>query len=178
MIYKGDKMIKRKSMMGLMPLGLCMALLLVGCGSSSDSTTITTPTTQVEVAASLVGTWDTGCVDEAGLDIWYIQNLKINADNTGLSDYREYSAAGCNAADEILTELQPLNYTVGNETTAADGDPAVNLDIGFSGDVLYTMVRFINADLLYVADKNLINDGLTPATRANDFSTSPALIRQ
>jgi len=177
MIYKGDKMIKRKSMMGLMPLGLCMALL-VGCGSSSDSTTIPTPTTPVEVAASLVGTWGTGCVEEAGLDIWYILNLKINADNTGLSDYREYSAAGCNAADEILTESEPFNYTVGNDTTAADGDPAVNIDLGFSGEVYYTMVRFINADLLYVADESLSNDGLTPATRANDFSTSPALIRQ
>lgn len=170
-------MINRKSMMGLMPLGLCM-VLLVGCGGGSDSTTTLPPTTPGDVTASLVGIWNTGCVKDTVLDIWSIQNLKFNADNTGLSDYTEYSGAGCNAADEIVTESKPFNYTVGNETTAADGDPAVNLDLGFSGDVYYTMVRFIDAYSLYIAEESSSKDGLTPDTRANDFSTSPAFIRQ
>ena len=155
--------------MGLMALGLSMALLS-GCGSSSDEGT-TDPNTPDEVAKNIVGTWMTGCMeDDPGW--FYVETLTFNANGTGSWEEKEYDAAGCNEADLTETESDNFTYEIGEATQGADGKDAVEIDV--TGDQmgdLYTMVRFHAGKLCFAdSDEGDINDGTTPAKRENDFS--------
>lgn len=192
-----------KKKMGLFALGLSMALFS-GCGSVDDvvndlvddqieeqvdqiedqvdqvedqvdQVLLNTPT---EVTKNIVGNWLTACVTtDSGSEI---ERLIFEAAGTGQYKSGYFSAPGCNDADAIGSEEDTFNYTIGEATTGSNGEAAVELDYGVSGETYYSMVNFATVDKMNTAtsDDGDTNDGGTPETRENVFESEWAFTRQ
>ncbi len=130
----------------------------------------------VAVTKNIVGTWATGCVDDG--DEWELETLIINENGTGSYVGKEYSAAGCNAGDEVVSgsENGMFEYAIGEATEGANGEDAVELNVFFPGDdAEYTMVRFTSVTQLMIADDgDEDSNSDTPETRANIFAGEEA----
>lgn len=170
-----------KKSMGLMALGLSMALLS-GCGSSDDivndivddivedTEVLNTPAV---VEKNIVGTWSVGCVnDDDGSSESDI--VILNADGTGGFEGAEYTAPDCNEADEGESWTGSFTYEVGEATVGSNDEAAVELNLEVTEDGVtgpyYTMVRFTTADTWLMADDGDENaDADTPETREDIF---------
>ena len=160
--------------MGLMALGLSM-VLLSGCGSDDNNNTPSTPpapnlNTPAEVMKNIVGIWSTACIDFKDGFGSEIDGNTFNADGTGAYSGAEFDAPGCNAEDVVDAWAGTFTYTMGEATTGAAGEEAVELDIVLAegeGDY-YTMVLFDSADSYLMADER-DGDADIPESRANIF---------
>ena len=73
-----------------------------------------------------------------------------------------------------------MNYTIGNETIAKDGTPALEFyALPSDGEsAYYSMVR-LKGDILYIASSEESgHDGYSAETRENDFSIEYLYFRQ
>ncbi len=179
-----------------MALGLSMALLS-GCGSSDDivdnivdntvddivsdtsDSLLNTPTV---VEKNIIGDWLNACesTDDGGSEIY---RVIFNSDSTGEYKEAEFSAPGCNDADAIDSREGRFTYTIGDATSGSNGEDAVEVDFVMldEGDAAYyTMVHFTTVDKFDMAtsEDGDTNDGATPDTRENVFSSSYSYIRQ
>lgn len=164
---------------GLIALGLSMAFL-IGCGGSSDNndggvtpppeeTNLNIPT---EVEKNIVGSWSVGCQNIDGGSRYETDKAIFNADGTGEHEGAEYTAAGCNAGDEIWSWGDTFTYTIGDATTSNDAKDAVEIDIMLTKDneKYYTMLHFTAVDKFIMADTDDEEDGDTPETREDSFA--------
>jgi len=182
--------------MGLMALGLSMALLS-GCGSSDDivdnivdntvddivsdtsDSLLNTPTV---VEKNIIGDWLNACepTDDGGSEI---DRVIFETASTGEYKGAEFSAPGCNDADTIESWQGRFTYTIGDATSGSNGEDAIEVNLVLLDEgnaAYYTMLHFTTVDKFNMAtsEDGDTNDGKTPDTRENVFSSSYTYIRQ
>ena len=171
--------------MGLMALGLSMALLS-GCGSDNDvvdsgvdsgvdagdsgsggDITLNTP---AEVEKNVVGIWSVGCVNDDSDGTSGTDKVTLKDDGTGSYIGADYDAPGC-TGNVIDSWAGSFKYIIGEATTGAAGEAAVEVDLLEEGLDLYTMLHFTSVNTFMMASGGEDDGDSTPETRSNDFAS-------
>ena len=146
---------------------------LVGCSSSSDSTTDTNTTTAV-THALLNGTWVSTC---GIIDFVSSNNIVlVFNDGVGGGTYTTYAGTVCSPLSIIMVEPSTFTYILGSNVTV-DGSiagitTATQIDITETtqgsatlGETTYDIAAIKDSTTLYIGDDSVTNDGSTPALR-------------
>ena len=133
-----------------------------------DLTALNTP---AEVEKNIIGTWSKGCrVEGAGSES---DTFTFAADGTGSSRGTYYHTPGCNPEDKVDSWDNTFTYTIGESTTGANGEAAVEIDhvILENGRIInyYAMVHFTAVNQFIIGDDEENDGSNTPETRANVF---------
>ena len=120
----------------------------------------------------LTGDWSSGCIQDPQYDSSEMRTFTFNADGNASYDDKEYYGLTCDESkinNSGHTDKGEFTYVIGLLTQGLDGREAIELDIDGN---YYNMIRFVD-NKLYMAYGD--NDGDTPATRRNDFSSTSTI---
>ena len=128
------------------------------------------PLTKEEARKAIVGTWELKCSPAPQPNMWVTKRVEINDKLFAKGNMSFYSDANCTKKVKEINR----NYTFdfGEITLGSDGKEAWEVDklIGKEKKPMYTMIRFLGANRVLVADATKQNDGTTKKRRKNYFN--------
>lgn len=160
-----------KKMTRVIGLSLISAMLINGCGETTEETGDNNSEYKFEntvssVKTNIIGTWEGDCIDTG--DQFSKKTTKVfDEDNQYTSSISTFVGSTCSNYDSEISENG--NYTIGALTSNED----IEISFVSNSSTLLTLVHFRN-DKLYIA--NNIND-TTAGVRETDFSNSKPLTK-